>query len=144
MPENPIAITSDPDPSDARFIEEKLFQYNTKTTGFEFGGNVAAFIRDEQGEIIAGITGFCWGFTLKIDYLWVREDRRSHDYGTRLLQAAEEEGKRRGCQQVFLETHSFQAPGFYKKLGYAIFGVLDDYPAGYSQVFLKKEFHQSV
>ena len=102
MLETPIVITNEPDPADSQFIEEQLFLYNTKTTGFKFGGHVAAFIKDEQDAILAGITGFCWGFTLKIDYLWVREDQRGHDYGTRLLQAAEEEGKRRGCQQVFL------------------------------------------
>lgn len=138
MAEPLIVITGDPDPADSLFLEEQIFQYNTKMTGYEFGGNVAAFVRDEQGDLVAGITGFCWGLTLKIEYLWVRDDQRGQDFGTRLLQAAEAEGKRRGCCQVFLETHSFQAPGFYHKMGYTTFGVLDDFPTGYSQIYLKK------
>lgn len=138
MSETPIVIIDNPNPADKQFIEEKLYQYNTQTTGFEFGGEVAAFIRDEKGEIVAGISGFCWGLTLRIDLLWVREDQRGQDYGTHLLEAAEAEGKRRGCKQVFLETHSFQAPNFYRKKGYEVFGVLEDYPAGYSQVYFRK------
>ena len=139
MPDEAIVIEKEPSPADSDFIREEINRFNIEKTGIPFGGEVAAFIRDEQGEIVAGVYGFCWGDTLRIETLWVREDQRGRDYGTSLLKAAEDEGKARGCQQAFLETHSFQAPGFYKKMDYEVFGVLDDYPAGHSQVFLKKK-----
>lgn len=138
MPEEAINIEEEYFPGDSDFIREEINRFNIETTGISFGGEVAAYVREEGGKIVAGIYGFCWGETLRVETLWVREDQRGRNYGTRLLQAAEDEGRRRGCKQVFLETHSFQAPDFYKKQGYEVFGVLDDYPAGHSQIFFKK------
>ena len=47
------------------------------------------------------------------------------------MQLAEEEAGKRGAKQAYLDTFSFQVPGFYQKLGYEIFGKLDDFPAGH-------------
>ena len=55
-----------------------------------------------------------------------------------MIEAAEREGRARGCRLATLETHSFQAPEFYRKLGWEVFGVLDDYPAGHRKYYLKK------
>ena len=44
------------------------------------------------------------------------------------MAAAEEEAKRRGCKYAFVDTFSFQAPEFYRKLGYEEVFVLRDYP----------------
>jgi GNAT superfamily N-acetyltransferase len=139
MSDNPIIIETTPSQADRQFIEDQLNQFNIEKAGIKFGGDLGAFIRDKQGQILAGITGFCWGNCLRINILWVREDQRGQNYGTQLLQAAEVEGRTRGCHLAFLDTHSFQAPGFYIRQGYAVFSVLDDYPAGYKQYFLKKE-----
>jgi hypothetical protein len=39
---------------------------------------------------------------------------------------------------AILDTYSFQAPGFYQRLGYEVFGVIHGYPRGYQKWFLKK------
>jgi ribosomal protein S18 acetylase RimI-like enzyme len=70
--------------------------------------------------------------------LWVREDSRGRGYGRTLIEAAEREGRARVCRQATLETHSFQAPEFYRKLGWEVFGVLDGYPACHRKYYLKK------
>jgi ribosomal protein S18 acetylase RimI-like enzyme len=57
-----------------------------------------------------------------------------------MLLQAEQEAKARGCRGVWLDTYSFQARGFYERLGYAVFGTLDDYPPGQSRIFLHKAF----
>ncbi len=77
--------------------------------------------------------------TSTVEFLWVREEWRGQGLGTQLLAAAEAEARARGCTQIVLDTHSFQAPAFYTKHGYAVYGVVDDYPRGFAHIHLKKQ-----
>ena len=138
MEEPQFVIEDHPDKRDVQFLEEQIFAYNMAKTGYYDGRDIAIFLRDEQGTIIAGLWGWTWGGCLKIQYLWVREDLRGQDLGTKLLAAAEAEGRARGCKIVVLDTHSFQAPLFYQKLGYEVYGVLEDDPVGYQHSYLRK------
>jgi ribosomal protein S18 acetylase RimI-like enzyme len=131
-------ILTDPDPKDLEFLEERIIEFNYDATGYRDGENLAIFVRDEQNEIIAGLSGFTWGGACKIEWLWVSADQRGQGLGRDLLLRAEEETIRRGCQVIVLDTHTFQAPGFYQKLGYEIMGEYHDFPEGHGQVFLRK------
>ena len=73
-----------------------------------------------------------------VDILWVQEDHRKKGIGSKLLQAAEEEARRRGCHHVHLDTMSWQAPGFYQKQGYSVVGILPDVPTGNQKYLLQK------
>jgi ribosomal protein S18 acetylase RimI-like enzyme len=97
-------------------------------------------VRNEKGEIVAGLYGYTWGDYCQIDDLWVQADLRGQGFGKRLLQTAEQEALKRGCSQVVLDTHTFQAPGFYQKQGYEISGVVDGVPRQqYQKIYLKKK-----
>jgi hypothetical protein len=50
---------------------------------------------------------------------------------------AEGRAVERGCHSAWVDTFSFQAPGFYRKLGYEVFGELD-YPPEHKRFFLRK------
>jgi GNAT superfamily N-acetyltransferase len=133
-----FTVTDQINEQDYKFLEEQLFAYNVARTGYHDGRDLALIVCDDHGAIIAGLSGWTWGGMMKIQYLWVHEEYRGKAYGTRLLQAAEAEGRARGCRQVVLDTHSFQAPQFYPKLGYEVYAVLEDDPVGYKTYHLKK------
>lgn len=74
----------------------------------------------------------------EVRFLWVDEPSRHTGIGSRLLRAAEEEARSRGCYKMVLSTHSFQAPDFYLKHGYVVAGEFSEYPRGHRSIFLEK------
>ncbi len=122
----------------SRFLDERIYAYNVAATNIYDGHLLALTIRDADGGIVAGLSGWTWGGCLGIDYLWVHEAWRGKGYGTRLLQAAEEEAVARGCTLAVLDTHSFQAPEFYRRHGYEIHGAVGGCPAGHRHIHLHK------
>ncbi len=89
-------------------------------------------------EIVGGLTGSAWMDWLYIELFWIADKYRGKGYGKSLLAKAEAEARKHGVQNVFLNTFSFQAPGFYKKLGYKEFGRLKDFPIGHTRHWMKK------
>jgi GNAT superfamily N-acetyltransferase len=112
-----LSIEADPTFEDVRFLEECLYEYNVAQTGVDGGQWLAIFLRDDRQTIQAGLKGWTWCGSCYLQTVWVHETLRGHDIGTQLLQAAEQEARRRGCDHMVLSSYSFQAPGFYQKLG---------------------------
>ena len=123
---------------DIAFLEERINEHNYATTGFREGRLLVILLKDPDGDIYAGLSGHTWGGTCELKFVWVSEERRRSGIGSRLLRAAEEEARLRSCRKIVLSTHSFQAPGFYRKMGYAVTGEFSEYPRGHSQIFLEK------
>lgn len=99
---------------------------------------IASFCRDMHGNMIGGVFGYdSWGW-LHIELLWVNEDYRGHDIASQLMEKMEEYAQLNHLNRIKLETGSFQALDFYKKLGYEVYAQLDDYPVGYTNYYLKK------
>ena len=132
------SVTDNPSDADVRFLEDRITEYNVETTGITDGRILSFFIRDECQEIVAGLFGWTWGRACEIRDLWVRKDLRKHGFGKALMAAAEEEAVLRGCTLIALDTHSFQAPAFYQRLGFEIIGSHRDYPRGHVKHYLRK------
>jgi ribosomal protein S18 acetylase RimI-like enzyme len=97
------------------------------------------FLKDDTGKAYAGIiVTFTWN-GMQINSLWVDESLRGNDYGTRLMEMAENEARERGCVIAFTDTFSWQAPGFYEKLDYTLYGKLEGFPEGNSLSYYKKD-----
>jgi len=119
-------------------LEDRLHEYNDAKTGMMDGKWLAIFIRDDTGAIRAGLSGWTWGRCCYLRYLWLHKDLRGQGYGTKLMRSAEQEASVRDCHQILLDTHSFQAPEFYLKLGDEVFGLLEDYPRHHKNYYLRK------
>jgi GNAT superfamily N-acetyltransferase len=136
-----ITLTDQPDPADAKFIEDELATYNLQFAPPYGTQRLAVLLRAADGQLAGGLLGLTWWGWLRIDIVWLDEAVRGQDWGTRLMATAEDEAIRRGCRHAFLDTMSFQALPFYLKLGYTVFGELDDLPMGLGRKmhFLHKE-----
>lgn len=134
-----LRIEVEPAPKDIRSLEDSLYAYNCEQTGTDDGKWLSIFVRDDAGEIAAGLHGWTWCGTGKVERLWIRKDLRRQGYGQRLMAAAEQEARARGCHQLFVDTFSFQAPLFYKKLGFEVIDVVENFPLPpHSEYHLRK------
>lgn len=135
-----LHITSEPDAPDEQraLLSDAIHANDIAAAGDTAGPPIVLFLRDEAGAIRGGLLGDVWGGGAHLDILWVDESLRGQGYGSALLAMAEDEARAQGCHFIFLDSHSYEAPDFYRRHGYEVFGVLDDYPQGYQCYFLKK------
>lgn len=129
-----------PTPGDAELaaILAPLAAHNDAAAGETERHKVAIVIRDDDGAITGGLWGEVSYRWLFVKYLALPPEARGRGHGKALMRAAEDEAKRLNCIGVWLDTFSFQARGFYEKLGYGVFGRIDDYPPGEARFFLSK------
>jgi len=139
---NPIlTVSSEPEPVAEKVVGDGLNAFNDATVGYADRLALHVIVRDsDSGEIVGGISGRTSVGTMFIDLVYLPEALRGHDIGTHMMAMAEEEGRRRGCRAGVLYTISFQAPGFYQRLGWRVFGEIPCDPPGTSRVFLTKDF----
>ncbi len=143
MPVPDFVIETDPQPEQVQYLEDRLYEFNSSVTRIMDGAWLAIFVRDERQRIVAGICGSTWGGCCEIRQFWVEEAWRKQGLGTKLLDATEQEARRRGCGQIVLSTFTFQAPGFYTKRGFQILAAVDDYPRGHQNLLLRKRLGEA-
>lgn len=134
-----MQLDTNPSQEDLDAVHNGLREYNVRQAGDSGRSKFALFVREESGKIIGGVTasmGFGW---LHIDILWLSDSLRGGGWGSKLLKAAEDHGRETGCTNAWLDTFSFQAPGFYRKQGYSEYGRLTDFPPGHARYFFTKK-----
>ena len=116
-----------------------LEQFNDEVTGYSDRHPLAVIVKDPQTEaILGGATGRSSLGLLFLDLFYLPKALRRSGLGTQILERFEAEGRRRGCRSAVLYTISFQAPKFYERNGWRIFGEIPCDPPGTSRVFMTK------
>jgi GNAT superfamily N-acetyltransferase len=133
-----IDLDESPSADDFRIVLDGVRKFNREKTGDDRPHSVACFLRDD-GRIVGGVQGSLWGRSMHIDALWIDEPHRGEGYGSQLMKAIEEHAAAQEHPLVYLETTSFQALPFYRKLGYEVFGELPEISPGHKLFFLQKE-----
>ncbi len=136
----PTTATIDEQVSDADAAEVLLGlrAFNMARIGPSNELPVRLVVRGTGGQVLGGILGHTKWRWLYVATLWVDDSLRGQGFGTRLLNAAEDLARQRGCVGAVLDTFEFQARPFYERLGYELFGTLEGYPPGYRQYYLSK------
>jgi GNAT superfamily N-acetyltransferase len=135
-----ITLTDAPTPEMWKAIGDALTAFNRSRIGEPYAPRplVLLLSNPDSNEIVGGLHGSTGFSYLYVNLLFVPESMRGGGVGRKLMMEAEAEAIQRGCSAAWLDTFSFQARGFYEKLGYSVFGTLDDYPPGHSRFYLTK------
>jgi ribosomal protein S18 acetylase RimI-like enzyme len=116
-----------------------IHNYNIEQAGDGGDKNLCFVLQGPDQEVVGGVIGATHWDWLYINLMWIKEEFRGRGYGRRLLTIAEDEARKRGAKNAYLDTFSFQSPGFYEKYGYQVFGELLDFPPGHQRYYLKKQ-----
>ncbi len=120
---------------DNEYIRSKLREYNSKyMKGFD---NYNFHIK-EDNKIIGGIIASSLYDILEIEFLFIDENYRGKNLGTKLIAYIEGIAKKNGIKRILLNTYSFQAPEFYKKLGYSQLFSIEPCFEKYNQYYFIK------
>jgi len=138
-----IELAPSPSKSDLATISQGIKSFNEEHMPDELvheqDTRFAVFAKDDSGNVVGGIraTAF-WNYCI-IELLWLSEATRGKGIGSKLINETEAYAREKGFQYIRTETLEFQAKPFYEKLGYEVYGELDNYPKGHTTYCLVKE-----
>lgn len=125
---------------DRRVLRALLVAETDARAGAQPWGDLALLARDAAGEVRGGLWARMGRGWLYVDLLAVAAEARRGGLGRALMAQAEDWARAHGCAGVHVDSFTFQAPGFYERIGYRAFGRIDDYPAGHTRFLFEKRF----
>ena len=134
-----IVYEAKPEESAWGIIGQGINEFNEQHGGPENARRICYVVRGPDGQVAGGVIAVTYWDWLYIDLMWLQEGLRRKGFGRKLLSLVEEAARQNGAKQAYLDTFSFQAPGFYEKQGYHVFGELPDFPAGQQRFFMTKQ-----
>ena len=133
-----ISVTAEPETEDSAAIDKNLDAFNDTLFGPSERMPLSVLVHDENGTLVAGINGTTsWGW-LYVQRLWVSESERGKGLAGKMLAAAEEEARKRGCRGAYIDAVNPVALRSYKRHGYIEYGVIREFVPGFDRTYLQK------
>ncbi len=134
-----VTLLAEPGAEVREAILDTLIEHNTAIAGPARWVPFAVVLRAPGGTAVqGGLWGACYYDWCFVELLAVPEAARGQGLGRRLMAEAEGFARRYGAAGIWLDTFSFQARGFYEKLGFSSFGQIEDHPRGGRRFFMQK------
>ena len=137
MTEWTVALEIDPPASVGDAVLTPLIAHNEAQAGATGYLPLAVTVRAADGTVVGGLAGYVLYRYLFVELLALGP-ARGKGLGRQVMALAEAEARRRDCLGIWLDTFTFQAPGFYAKLGFKEFGRISGYPPGHDRIYLLK------
>lgn len=128
----------DPTSADVAQIDQGLHSYNQRAADLAAIRRFACYAWRDDGALAGGALARWWGTACELQQIWVDEALRRRGIGASLMLQVEATAIEHGCQLIYLDTFSFQAPEFYYQLGYQTACRFDGFPDGQSKFILQK------
>jgi ribosomal protein S18 acetylase RimI-like enzyme len=133
-----IEVLQNPDQQLIDYLDEKIADFNWANWEVSERLPLAVQIKNDDGDVIAGAAGRTFGDWLLINTLWVADELRGQNIGSKILTEIELAAKQRGCLKCLLDTLNFQAMPFYEKQGYKTQWIQENYPKTGCKYFMLK------
>lgn len=131
-----VAVLHEPEADELRIVDDGLDAANRAAAPIGDVRPLCCMAKTRSGAVVGGATGRTWGRCAELRQLWVDEAHRRQGTGTRLIREFEAQAMARGCDTIYLETFSFQAPDLYRSLGYATQLQIQGFAPGISKLIM--------
>jgi ribosomal protein S18 acetylase RimI-like enzyme len=126
--------------SEADELVAGVRRFNEQQVGPGNAQPLTVVARGDDGALLGGVSGRTVYGQYLIEVVYVAEACRGTGLGRQLMEIAEAKARARGCVAAQVDTLSFQAPGFYRRLGFEVIGTIEGFPAGHDRHFLFKRY----
>ncbi len=134
-----IEVLENPEQALIDYLAKKIDDFNWANWEVSNRLPLAVQIKNDQGNVIAGASARSFGDWLLLDILWVSDELRGQNIGSKILKEIEDVARKRGCTMCLLDTLNFQAMPFYEKHGYKTQWTQQGYPKTGCKYFMIKE-----
>ena len=132
-----LVVEDTPPPADLALLEERVEAAAVAAAGVGDPREFGVFVRDDDGRVLAGVSGLVWGEYCELHAMWVDRALRGRGLASSLMNAAEDDARRRGCSLVALHAYDLLARDIFERLGYETVGVIEGVPVGRARWYRK-------